>query len=131
MDFKNILPDPNDPSLRKSPELIMRRLMDDIAAKYSGHISATFTSSSQVFEDGASSVLDYTFYLIFLKQDNFSYPLFTATCMMQDGAYPLVIRSHYGPPIDYGKAADGEAFEKIIELIFKEERTRNVILSMY
>ena len=127
--FKEFLPDPSEKSKKDDPELVMKELSDSLNAMYSDRIIGLIASTSDV-NDG-STILSYTFYLVFKRHDNFSYPLFNASCKEQNGSYPLQVTSHYGPPVDHGLVNNYTEFESVIKSILKEPRTRNIILSMY
>jgi hypothetical protein len=127
--FDNLLPNPDEKSKVHDPELVMKDLVNSLSARYNDKILGIIASTSGIEND--SPILSYTFYLVFKRHDNYSYPLFQATCIEQNGSYPLHVISHYGPPTDYGNVQDYEAFEKAIAEILQEQRTRNVILSLY
>ncbi len=129
--FEALLPIPDNSQRQEyNPEYVMEQLNNDLLARYQSRIVGSFVSTSETaFAD--SPVVEYTYYLIFARHDNFSYPLFTATCIFGNGSYPLQVRSHYAPPIDHGRVDDHESFSNVIEEILREQKTRAVILSMY
>ncbi len=129
--FEALLPTPDNIQRKEyNPEFVMEELTNDLLSKYGTRIVGAFASTTETaFAD--SPVLDYTYYLIFARHDNFSYPLFTAKCINGNGSYPLRIMSHYAPPNDHGTVYNYESFSEVVEKILKEERTRTVILSMY
>lgn len=129
--FKNFLPDPKEQEDSKlNPETVLLRLAETINSTYNGRITGTVTSSSK-FVDDEKQVLTYTLLLTFTRHDDYLYPLLVAECVNRDGSYPIKVQSHYGPPIPHGEIDGEENFEKAIQNILKETRTRNVILSMY
>jgi hypothetical protein len=129
--FKNLLPDPSKQAESKlNPETVLNNLATTINDRYFGRIIASVTSAGEVIEKD-HIVLNYSLYLIFTRHQDYSYPLLTATCKNRDGSYPINVLSHYSPPKDYGEVTSEEQFVKVLEEILKEERTRNVILSMY
>ena len=129
--FNSLLPIPtNDERKMLNPEIAMQELIEVLNEKYSSMITGVITATqSGGFAD--DPILNFTFYLVFARRDNYSYPLFHAKCLNQNGSYPLEVSSHYGPPIPHGVAIDYVSFIGVIEAILAEERTRNVILSMY
>jgi len=131
IDFKSLLPDPDEKGGSKlDPEVVLNELAESITDRYHGRILGVFASTSEVIEKDKPK-LSYTFYLIFTRHDNYSYPLFTAQCKNSDGSYPIIVNSHYGPPIEHGIITDEDKFRNEIMLILKEEKTRNIILAMY
>ena len=129
--FASLLPIPNDSERKKfNPEYAMHELIQVIDSKYSSHITGII-ASTQIGAFADDPILEFTFYLVFSRRDNYSYPLFNAKCINNNGSYPLDISSHYGPPISHGVANDYSSFIQKMEEILAEEKTRNVILSMY
>jgi hypothetical protein len=131
IDFSEFLPDPDEEEKSKlSPEPVLDRLAETINSKYQERIIAIVTSTTKVVEEN-KEILSFTFYLQFKRHDNFTYPLFTVECVNNNGSFPVRVQSHYGPPTSYGEISKPVDFESVIEQILKEERTRNIILSMY
>lgn len=129
--FNDLLPTPSDNDVKaNNPEYAMRELSDDLLSKYRDRIVGVFASTSEI-TSSQRTILNYTYYLIFPRHDNFSYPLFTAKCVDGNGSYPIEVMSHYGPPIAHGKLKNYDEFTLAISDILKEDRTRNIILSMY
>lgn len=131
-DYLDLLPDPEDKEKSKlSPEVVMQNLKHSFDARYSGRISSEVVSTSRLNSNGWE-VLCFTFYLIFHNHNGYAYRLFEAECVNVDGSYPVLLKSHYGPPVDYGEISDEALFDSTIrEKILKDQRTRNVILSLY
>lgn len=130
-DFSKLLPDPKDgEDIKISPEKVLLKLADTFNDRYNGRIIAIVTSSGKVINEQIET-LSFTLYLQFTRHNDFTYPLLVSECFKNSGTYPIKLVSHYGPPTDYGVIETEEKFEEAIEKILVEERTRNIILSMY
>ncbi len=132
IDFSSFLPNPDDSDLilKLSPESVLRDLSNTFDTKYSGRIVSAITSTSKEITS-ENFQLNFTFYLIFTRHDNFSYPLLRIECIQTSGTYPVEVNAHYGPPINFGIAENRDELKAIIDKILSEDRTRNLILSMY
>ena len=108
----------------------MLDLASTIIGKYNGFIDAYVTSTGEIIGND-NMIVNYTFYLLFKRRDDYIYPLFTATCKLKNGMQLNHCSIYYGPPTPYGDVVDEDNFKKVIEDILKESRTRNVILSLY
>jgi hypothetical protein len=130
-DFTDLLPNPDDKEKSKiSPENVLLRLSKSINDRYNKRILGV-VASAPVSNEELREVLNYTFYLQFTRQSDYTYPLLTAECIESNGSYPMKVKSHYGPPNDHGVVTTEAEFESAIKDILIEEKTRIIILSMY
>ncbi len=125
------LPDPNEkPDRENVVEATLKNLKFTIEDKYNEKILVLITTSA-TFNDERENVLSYAIYLSFINRNKFSYRLFEVNCLNADGGLPVELIAFSGPSASFGKAHTKEEFELAIEKIFKDRRTRNIILSNY
>ena len=134
--FLNTLPEKAEKDelerIRKAdPYTLLNQLAEDIQQKYDGKVVGITTSASYDSDDHDNEIKEFSFYLIFNERENYSYRLFEATCLNEDGKYPVKVKAFSGPPVDFKEAKNEQEFGRIIENILKHERTRFIILSNY
>lgn len=130
-DFFSLLPDPKAVNTTPiSPEKVLLKLAHDFNDRYNGRIIAIVSSSVKAKNEKIET-LSFTLYLQFKRHSEFTYPLLIAECFKNSGTYPIKLVSHYGPPTNYGRIETEGEFEEAIEKVLNEDRTRNIILSMY
>lgn len=105
-------------------------LKAQIEDTYNGKIlMLIFTSTT--YNNNEENVLSYAVYLSFINRNKFSYRLFEINCLNADGGMPVELLAFTGPSESFGIAKTKLELEKGIEKIFKDKRTKNIILSNY
>lgn len=97
---------------------------------YDGHFFGSVNTSSELI-DNFTSVINYVFWIDFLKIKDYSYRLFELTPTKIDGGFPLTVTAFHGPPEEYGVVNSPAELEKTINDILNSERGRFIILSNY
>lgn len=129
-DFINNLPDPKEKESIQNPEALLIALSESFNSKYKDRIFASVLSSGG-YQDDKRITFGYTLVLIFLRHDEYTYPLIKVDCLNADGLFPVTVNSHYSPPVGYGEISNPEGFITVLNEILKEQKTRNIILSMF
>jgi len=113
------------------PYVVLDQLSQDIESRYQGKIHGVITTTSYQEDPDGGSIKEYAFYLVFANKDNYTYRLFEAACVNEDGKYPIKITSFSNPADVYNDIDKKADFEDIIRRILKDERARFIILSNY
>lgn len=115
---------------RNKLEKLLTDVKTQIEGTYNDNISMLITATSK-FNKNEEKVLSYALYLVFRKNNGFSYRLMEINCINADGGFPVEVNAFFGPSEYFGKADDDSALAKIMDDVFVHQRTRNVILSNY
>ena len=123
------LPDPIQTETKESAQVVEDTLLElksIIEERYNALIQVEIVTSSQTnLED--VMVLYYAVYLVFAAKNNFSYRLLEVTCTNPDGGLPVAVSAFVGPSKSFGTAHTKEALNRVIEEVFREERTQRIL----
>ena len=96
---------------RNNPFSLLDQLVNDFNKKYLDSIQSFLITTPN--GEGDQNTKLYSFYLIFLRQDKFTYKLFDASTENNDGKYPVVVTAFSAQIKEYGRAQTQDEFEKI------------------
>ena len=131
MTLKLDLPDINNSASHANElENVLISLRNQIEGKYDNYIKVPITTSFSQNSNG-ENLLVYAVYLSFVGKSNFSYRLIELICQNPDGGLPVDVYAFNGPPEEMGTAQSTDELNKIIEDVFANSRTRNIILNNY
>lgn len=128
-DFLEFLPDPAKKDESISPDAVLNKLALNVTNLYKQRIEGLVFPSTKL-NIYSSKRITYTFFLRFKKHSDYTYPLIEVECVNEGSTYPIIV-SALNNSFKAKQINNQKDFEELIQQILKEEKTRNIILSMY
>jgi hypothetical protein len=128
MDFT--FPKPDDSDDFQNPNKTLETFCEEFNKTYHGHFYGNIVTSSDIISDNIF-VINYSFWVAFLKINDYSYRFFEVIPEKSDGGFPVSINAFHGPMEEFGSAKNHEELNKLINKVLNSDRGRFIILSNY
>lgn len=123
-------PHPKDGDHIVNPLTTLENFSQEFNKIYDGHfMGVVITTSNMLSEE--TLVLNYSFWINFLKIEDYSYRMFEVIPEKPDGGFPVTVNAFQGPVEPIGSADSPKALEKLINKLLNSPRGRFIILSNY